>query len=123
MADVFVQSIDNSRIDALLDLSFDETTDTETIYKSLNELKKDIIEHNAKLKQIHDTLKRQCYVRKLLQQIIPTDDDTDLTTQLEQIDELINTNNDRIQRLAELSEAKIDELKQKSMLSPTSSNS
>lgn len=118
--DIFTQSCGKSGIDvkqmieALTTDELDESSHVEAIYANLNTVKKNMMEINAKLKQVLQHIKHQVFIDSLLMKILNEqegeNDNSNLSTKLGELEKVININEQRIQRLSEMSEAKINEL-------------
>lgn len=118
--DIFTQSCGKSGIDvkqmieALTTDELDESSQVEAIYANLNTVKKNMMEINAKLKQVLQHIKHQVFIDSLLMKILNEqegeNDNSNLSTKLGELEKVININEQRIQRLSEMSEAKINEL-------------
>ena len=110
--DIFTQSVPTTDVHQLVEvLSTDLTTSTaEAIYSSMNTLKKSIIDINDKLKTIQRHIEQQQFLNNLLSRILDIGDDDSNKAEHKDLSELIKLNEQRIQRLNELSEAKITEL-------------
>lgn len=120
--DIFTQSCGKSGIDvkqmieALTTDELDESTQVEAIYANLNTVKKNMIDINTKLNQILQHVKHQAFIDSLLMKILNEQDEDDnkgnnnLTAKVEELEKIIKINDQRIQRLNEMSEAKINEI-------------
>lgn len=118
--DIFTQSCGKSGIDvkqmieALTTDELDESSQVEAIYANLNTVKKNMIDINAKLKQVLQHIKHQVFIDSLLMKILNEQEGEEkngnLSAKLEELEKVININEQRIQRLSEMSEAKINEL-------------
>lgn len=118
--DVFTQSCGKSGIDVkqmietLTTDELDESTQVEAIYANLNTVKKNMIDINIKLNQILQHVKHQAFIDSLLMKILNEQDedtnDNNLTAKVEELEKVIKINDQRIQRLNEMSEAKINEI-------------
>lgn len=122
--DVFTQSCGKSGIDVkqmietLTTDELDESTQVEAIYANLNTVKKNMIDINTKLNQILQHVKHQAFIDSLLMKILNEQDENDndksdsnnLTAKAEELEKVIKINDQRIQRLNEMSEAKINEI-------------
>lgn len=118
--DIFTQSCGKSGIDvkqmieALTTDELDESSQVEAIYANLNTVKKNMMEINAKLKQVLQHIKHQVFIDSLLMKILNEqegeNDNSNISTKLGELEKVININEQRIQRLSEMSEAKINEL-------------
>lgn len=119
--DIFTQSCGKSGIDVkqmietLTTDELDESTQVEAIYANLNTVKKSMIDINTKLNQILQHVKHQAFIDSLLMKILNEQDENDnsnsnLTAKVEDLEKVIKINDQRIQRLNEMSEAKINEI-------------
>lgn len=123
--DVFTQSCGKSGIDVkqmietLTTDELDESTQVEAIYANLNTVKKNMIDINTKLNQVLQHVKHQAFIDSLLMKILNEQDEDDsnnksnsnnLTAKAEELEKVIKINDQRIQRLNEMSEAKINEI-------------
>lgn len=124
--DIFTQSCGKSGIDVkqmietLTTDELDESTQVEAIYANLNTVKKSMIDINTKLNQILQHVKHQAFIDSLLMKILNEQDEDDsnnksnnnsnLTAKAEELEKIIKINDQRIQRLNEMSEAKINEI-------------
>lgn len=117
--DIFTQSCGKSGIDVkqmietLTTDELDESTQVEAIYANLNTVKKNMIDINIKLNQILQHVKHQAFIDSLLMKILneqDEDDNNNLTAKVEELEKVIKINDQRIQRLNEMSEAKINEI-------------
>lgn len=119
--DVFTQSCGKSGIDVkqmietLTTDELDESTQVEAIYANLNTVKKSMIDINTKLNQLLQHVKHQAFIDSLLMKILneqdeETNDNNNLTAKAEELEKIIKINDQRIQRLNEMSEAKINEI-------------
>ena len=117
--DIFTQSCGKSGVDvkqmieALTTDELDESSQVEAIYANLNTVKKNMMDINAKLKQVLQHFKHQVFIDSLLMRILNEQDgenSNNLSAKLEELEKVIDINEQRIQRLSEMSEAKINEL-------------
>lgn len=126
--DIFTQSCGKSGIDvkqmieALTTDELDESSQVEAIYANLNTVKKNMMEINAKLKQVLQHIKHQVFIDSLLMKILNEQEgendrtqdaqhgNSNISTKLGELEKVIDINEQRIQRLSEMSEAKINEL-------------
>ena len=127
MIDVFTQSCMNESIDVkhmIEALTCDNVnvksdvnqTQVEAIYATLNVVKKNLCDINVKLNQTLQHVKQQAFIDTLLMKILDepnavepndVDEHTDFTTKVKALEDVIHANEQRIQRLSEMSEAKI----------------
>lgn len=123
MIDVFTQSCGKSGIDVkqmietLTTDELDESTQVEALYANLNTVKKNMIDINTKLNQILQHVKHQAFIDSLLMKILNEQDEDDknnnnssLSAKVDELEKVIKINDQRIQRLNEMSEAKINEI-------------
>ena len=112
--DIFTQSVPTTDVHQLVEaLSTDLTSSSaEAIYSNMNTLKKSIIDINDKLKTVQRHIEQQQFLNNLLERIldITSNDKAEHKAEHKDLSELIKLNEQRIQRLNELSEAKITEL-------------
>ena len=130
--DVFTQSCNKSGIDvqklieALTTENVDESTQIESIYSHLNNVKKSLNDINWKLKQVRQHVKHQAFIDMLLMKILNEQDSEDnsesisgnFIDRLNELEEVIDINNRRIDRLSEMSEATITEIVKSIKLTP-----
>ena len=122
MLDVFAQSLNSPNtqtidmkaiIETLMAENINEASDVETIYAALNNVKKNIQDINNKLKQTCEQIEHQRFISNILQQIledegIETNDD--YAKHVEELEKLIKINEQRIDRLQNMSQAQIQVL-------------
>ena len=118
MLDIFTQSLNSSHetvdikaiIETLMAENINSSSDAETIYTALNNVKKNIQDINNKLKQTRDQIKHQHFISNILRKIlseegIETEDG--FIKHEEVLEKLIKINDERIQHLQDMSQAQI----------------
>lgn len=112
--DLFTQSLESINAKQIVDLlttsELSASTPAESIYSALNTCKRNIIDINDKLKTLHQQLQHQQFINSLLCRIFDEQKEDKYADELSKLQSLIDKNQQRIEKLQQLSESKINEM-------------
>ena len=110
--DLYTQSLGSVNakqiVDVLTTSELSETSPAESIYSTLNTCKRNIVEINEKLKTLHEQLKHQQFVNSLLCRVFDEEEEDKYADELLKLQQIIDKNQQRIEKIQDLSESKIN---------------